>query len=349
MSRVWTGGHSSLVLCAAVSCESVVATGAETGELTLWSPAGSPLSSLHLSDDVTGLCFSPAQPSLLHACHGRAVTLLDLRSLKTPLAELTDMAEDEINGVCVDESGRTLAAGDDTGAVTLVDLQLMKVTGTLRTHTNICSSVAFRPRRPQSLVSAGLDMQVCLWTLPKPRPVWSVSLQDTPQEHTGQVFNPPLAHCVCVSSCGDVCVCAAEDGGLHLLRACADGRLRERGMIPAHSQGASQAHFISFLSHPYWLASGGNDGLVALWDLSQHTLVDHSRSKKKRRRRKRGQNPQDEDEACSSETGAHTRPRLSFQHAEKLNWVCPAVLEGKPSLLVTDQTNCPTVYSLEQL
>ncbi|CAM4558115.1 unnamed protein product [Leuciscus chuanchicus] len=345
MSRVWTGGHSSPVLCAAVSSEAMVATGAEAGELTLWSPAGSPLSSLHLSADVTGLCFSPADPSLLSACHGRTVTLLDLRSLKTPLAELRDVAEDEINGVCVDESGRTLAAGDDTGAVTLVDLQQMKATGTLRTHTNICSSVAFRPRRPQSLVSAGLDMQVCLWTLPKPRPVWSVSLQDTQQEHTGQVFNPPLAHCVCVSSCGDVCVCAAEDGGLHLLRACADGRLRERGMIPAHSQGASQAHFISFLSHPYWLASGGNDGLVALWDLSRHPLVDHSKKKKKKKRKKRGQNPQDEEEVCSSET----RPRLCFQHTEKVNWVCPAVLEGKPSLLVTDQTSCPTVYSLEQL
>ncbi|XDV31587.1 hypothetical protein PO909_002573, partial [Leuciscus waleckii] len=160
MSRVWTGGHSSPVLCAAVSSEAMVVTGAEAGELTLWSPAGSLLSSLHLSADVTGLCFSPADPSLLSACHGRAVTLLDLRSLKTPLAELRDVAEDEINGVCVDESGRTLAAGDDTGAVTLVDLQQMKATGTLRTHTNICSSVAFRPRRPQSLVSAGLDMQV---------------------------------------------------------------------------------------------------------------------------------------------------------------------------------------------
>ncbi|XDV31580.1 hypothetical protein PO909_002567 [Leuciscus waleckii] len=74
-----------------------------------------------------------------------------------------------------------------------------------------------------------------------------------------------------------------------------------------------------------------------LLDLSRHPLVDHSK-KKKRRKKRRGQNPQDEEEACSSET----RPRLCFQHAEKVNWVCPAVLEGKPSLLVTDQTSCPT-------
>lgn len=164
MSRVWTGGHSSPLLCAAVSCESqhMVATGAEGGELTLWNHDGSPLSTLHVSmdNDVTSLAFSPSAPCVLYASHGCAVSVLDCRNLKTAVGELTDVAEEEINCLSVNETGRELAAADDSGAVTLIDLQQEKVIRTLRKHDNICSSVTFRPRRPHSLVSAGLDMQV---------------------------------------------------------------------------------------------------------------------------------------------------------------------------------------------
>ncbi|XP_048017814.1 WD repeat-containing protein 53-like [Megalobrama amblycephala] len=364
MSCVWAGGHSSAVLCAAVSCQSqhMVATGAEAGELTLWNHDGSPLSTLHLSadDDVTSLAFSPSAPCVLYASHGRAVSVLDCRNLKTPAAELTDVAEEEINCLSVNETGRDLAAADDSGAVTLIDLQLEKVVRTLRKHDNICSSVTFRPHRPQSLVSAGLDMQVFLWNLPKPRPLWSCSLQDTQEEDARQMFNPPLVHCVGVASCGNVLACAAEDGCVHLLRVSDDGRLRERETLQAHSQGASQAHFISFLSHSYWLATGGNDGLVALWDLSQHPLVENGRKAKGHKRRTKARaktsdknQKRQEEEAgsasSSSETHGNIGPRQCFQHGEKVNWVCPAVLEGKPSLLVTDQSSCPSVYSLDQL
>ncbi|XP_067306011.1 WD repeat-containing protein 53 [Pseudorasbora parva] len=345
MSRVWSGGHSSAVLCAAVSGPSqlMVASGAEAGELTLWSPDGSPLSSLRLSSEpVTGLAFCAAAPERLYASHGRDVSVLDCRKMSAPLATLPEVAEEEINGLSVDESGRTLATADDSGAVTLIDLQLLRVSRTLSAHHNICSSVAFRPRRPQSLVSAGLDMQVCLWNLPKPRPLWSCSLQE--QEASAEMINPPLAHCVCVSSCGTVLGCAAEDGAVHLLRVSEDGRLRQRGSLRAHSQGASQAHFLSFLSHPYWLASGGNDGLLALWDLSREPLVAHGRKPRGQRRRAGAR-----QSVPSQEEQEELRPTQCFQHGEKVNWLCPAVLEGKPSLLVTDQTSCLSVYSLERL
>lgn len=218
-------------------------------------------------------------------------------------------------------------------------------------------------------------LQVLLWSLPKVRPLWTYSLQDTQEEDThpqraGQMFNPPLAHCVDVSSCGNVFACAAEDGYIHLLRVSEDSRLRERGMFKAHCQGASQAHFISFLSHPYWLATGGNDGLVALWDLSEEALVANERKRKSRKKKPKaraktvsqvqgsdknqkqqmsGEEAEAGGASSSSETHGKTMPKLSFNHGEKVNWVCPAVLKGKPSLLVTDQTSSPSVYSLDEL
>jgi len=120
---------------------------------------------------------------------------------------------------------------------------------------------------------------VILWSQQKTRPLWTLNLQEVAEEEDGheqnadQLFNPPLAHCVSVASCGNVIACAAEDGRVHLMRIGSGSKLEQHGLFKAHSQGASQAHFLGFLPHPYWLATGGNDGQVALWDLSRSPVV----------------------------------------------------------------------------
>ncbi|KAF5896991.1 WD repeat-containing protein 53, partial [Clarias magur] len=285
MAQRWAGGHTAPVLCIGAAADGLLASGAEGGEVTVWTQEGTPLSQLRLTsqDDVTCAVFSSTAPGLLYVSHGETVSVLDPRSLKKPTEELKDVGEDEINSLSVSDTGASLALADDSGAVRVVDLQTGKVSRTLRKHTNICSSVAFRPQRPQSLVSAGLDMQLMMWNLQKARPVWTYSLQEaleeeegegvTSQQRAGQLFNPPLAHCVSVASCGNILACAAEDGRVHLARVGAGSTLEQQGAIKAHSQGASQAHFLSFMPHPYWLASGGNDGVVALWDISEEPVV----------------------------------------------------------------------------
>ncbi|KAI7800487.1 putative WD repeat-containing protein 53 [Triplophysa rosa] len=357
-SQRWSGGHVSSVLCAGVCCgsEQLMATGAEGGEVTLWNHNGSPLSKLHVrgDGDITSVAFSPSSPCVLYASHGQSVSVLDPRNLKTTVTELRDVAEEEINSLSVNETGGVLVVADDSGVVTVIDTQLEKVTRTLRKHVNICSSVTFRPHRPQSLLSAGLDMQVMLWTLPKVRPLWSCSLQDGSVEGAGQMFNPPLAHCVDAASCGDVFACAAEDGCVHLLRVSADSRLRGRSVFKAHSQGVSQARFLNFMSHPYWLATGGNDGLLALWDLSEDAAapLDNKMTARKKRSKARAKTPKSQmstQEESESETRTRVEPKLSLNHGDKVNWLCPAVLRGKPSLLVTDQSPELSVYSLDKL
>lgn len=164
MAQHWTGGHTAPVLCigAASGPDGFLASGAEGGEVTVWTADGTPLSQLHLSsgEDVTCTVFSSTAPGLLYVSHGETVSILDPRSLKEPVDELKNIGEDEINSLSVSDTGASLALADDSGAVRVVDLQTRKVNRTLHKHTNICSSVAFRPQRPQSLVSAGLDMQV---------------------------------------------------------------------------------------------------------------------------------------------------------------------------------------------
>ncbi|KAG9348162.1 hypothetical protein JZ751_001897, partial [Albula glossodonta] len=385
MARRWTDGHSAPVLCVAAAGgpEGLLASGAEGGEVTVWNQEGAPLAQLKLqaTEDVTSAVFLPSAPGTLYVSHGETVSVLDPRNLKGPVEEL-HVGEDEINALSLNEMGTLLAAADDSGAVRVVELESGKVSRTLRRHTNICSSVAFRPQRPQSLVSAGLDMQLMLWSLQKARPLWVLNLQEVMEEEEdcrqtpGQLFNPPLVHCVSVAACGNVMACAAEDGRVHVLRAGGGSRPERQVALQAHSQGASQAHFLNFLSHPYWLATGGNDGRMALWDVSESGVAIEGKSKPSgppRRRRPKGrskpkaqataparavaqatapalQEDQGEDEATGADPSPQTPPpagpRLSINHGDKVNWVCPAMLKGEPSLLVADQGSVLSVYSL---
>lgn len=161
-------------------------------------------------------------------------------------------------------------------------------------------------------------------------------------------------------------------------------KLEQQGAVKAHSQGASQAHFVNFLSHPYWLATGGNDGQVALWDISKHpvvtpegkaktkgTVAPRRKGKSKAKRKEQSQDKAktplkveaekeeaegEEEEAaaaaaaCAEEvTGEKPGPKLSISHGDKVNWLCPAVLKGEPNLVVADQSSNLTVYPLSQL
>lgn len=226
--------------------------------------------------------------------------------------------------------------------------------------------------------------QVMLWGLQKTRPLWTLNLQDVAEEEDdhqqrpGQLFNPPLAHCVSVASCGNIVGCAAEDGRVHLMRIGSGSKLEQQGAVKAHSQGASQAHFVNFMSHPYWLATGGNDGQVALWDISKHPVVTpdgkaktggtaapRRKGKSKAKRKEQSQDKaktsakvetekeeaQEEEAAAGAEevTEEKSGPKLNISHGDKVNWLCPAVLKGEPSLVVADQSSNLTVYPLSQL
>lgn len=231
-----------------------------------------------------------------------------------------------------------------------------------------------------------ITVQVMLWGLQKTRPLWTLNLQDVAEEEDdhqqrpGQLFNPPLVHCVSVASCGNILGCAAEDGRVHLMRVGSGSKLEQQGSFKAHSQGASQAHFINFLSHPHWLVTGGNDGHVALWDLSMHPVVSletvdkpqvtAARRKKGRSRAKNKEPPREKvgatpteeadlEDAAAAAAGAEEGapkpgapkpgPKLRISHGDKVNWLCPAELKGQPSVVVADQSSRLSVYSLTQL
>ncbi|XP_071422927.1 WD repeat-containing protein 53 [Pithys albifrons albifrons] len=354
MAVRWSGGHSCPVLCLNVSAEGLVVSGGECGELALWDGGGSPAAQLRLpgQDDVTSVVFSARRPSTLYASHGETISVLDTRSLQEPL-ERFHVNEEEINCLSVNDTDGFLAAADDSGAIKIVDLESKKVTRSLR-HSNICSSVAFRPQRPQSLVSCGLDMQVMLWNLQKARPLWTTNLQecgpeeDSPQS-AGQFFNPPLAHSLSVASCGNVFGCGAQDGKVRIFRV--TGVRFERELeLQGHSLGVSQ---VLFMPEAYWLLSGGNDGKVLLWDVGSE-VGKQQKSPAKSLQRRKAQAPASSRKngklsKVSSSEQAGVVPKLTIEHGEKVNWLSCAEIKGSRRVLVADQSSSVTVYPLLEL
>ncbi|XDC50269.1 hypothetical protein R6Z07M_001451 [Ovis aries] len=250
MAVKWTGGHSSPILCLNASQEGLVASGAEGGDLVVWGEDGTLLghTCFQGAEDVTNVLFSPSCPTKLYASHGETISILDVRSLKERLDDF-HVNEEEINCLSLNETENLLASADDSGTIKILDLENKKISRSLKRHSNICSSVAFRPQRPQSLVSCGLDMQVMLWNLRKARPLWITNLQEDETEEMespqspGQLLNPALAHSVSVASCGNVFSCGAEDGKKMNNETTTLISLKEAMKRVDHKLQALEAHF----------------------------------------------------------------------------------------------------------
>ncbi|KAM9036177.1 WD repeat-containing protein 53 isoform 1-T5 [Sarcophilus harrisii] len=354
MAVKWTGGHSSPILCLDANKEGLVASGAEGGDLLTWSQEGIPLGQIQFqgTDDVTCVRFSPTCPNKLYASHGEVISILDVRSFKGSIDSF-HVNEEEINCLSLNETENFLASADDSGTIKIVELENKRVSRSLRKHSNICSSVAFRPQRPQSLLSCGLDMQVMLWNLQKARPLWTINLQEDEIEETGeqassQLFNPALVHSLSVASCGNVFSCGAEDGKVRIFRVLGF-KCEQELAFKGHTLGVSQVHF---LPDSYWLLTGGNDGKVMLWDVTskvgkkQKSPIKFTHKKKIKTsvypKQKTNDNVLGTDETISTEL----LPKLTVEHGEKVNWLSYTKIKGSGQILVADQSSCISVYPL---
>ncbi|XP_036300514.1 WD repeat-containing protein 53 isoform X1 [Pipistrellus kuhlii] len=356
MAVKWIGGHSSPILCLNASSEGLVASGAEGGDLVTWGEDGTPLGHTRLegANDVTCVLFSPSCPTKLYASHGETISILDVRSLKGSLDHF-HVNEEEINCLSLNETENLLASADDSGAIKILDLENKKVSRSLKRHSNICSSVAFRPQRPQSLVSCGLDMQVMLWNLQKARPLWVTNLQEDETEamespqSPGQLLNPALAHSVSVAACGNIFSCGAEDGKIRIFRVMGVKCEQELG-FKGHTLGVSQ---VCFLPESYLLLTGGNDGKVMMWDVSsevekkQKSPTKHTHRKSTKRATYTNQDGNTNTSVTHEEQGK-ILPKLSIEHGEKVNWLLSTKIKGCQNILVADQTSCISVYPLNE-
>lgn len=117
------------------------------------------------SDAVTAVVFSPTDEHRIFVGAGKTVLVFDLRNPRGCVTKAS-LNYDDINEISVHEKGGYIASADDSGAIRILDVSRasgIKSYKTLRgksAHTNICSTVKFRPRRAWELLSGGLDSMV---------------------------------------------------------------------------------------------------------------------------------------------------------------------------------------------
>jgi WD repeat-containing protein 53 len=127
-----------------------------------------------------------------------------------------------------------LAAADDSGEITLLDLSSSSSSSSSsslsskilrRVHNNICSTVAFRSHRPWEVMSGGLDAMMVRWDFSRLKTVkkWNIATEATiaangASSEQQQFINPPMVHCITTPYGDDV-----EDGGIAKLVVVARG------------------------------------------------------------------------------------------------------------------------------
>jgi WD40 repeat protein len=132
--------------------------------------------------------------------------LFDLRRpevvLKQPDA-IVSQNSDEINRIVIHPKGDYIAACDDSGEVKLFEPIRHSLVRTLRSkHTNLCTSLAFRPKSGHQIVSGGMDCQVVIWDTSNGRAQHSFSTNDA---SSGSGVNPPFVHSLDMAVSGDEC------------------------------------------------------------------------------------------------------------------------------------------------
>ena len=339
MAQILSGGHTSSVLCVDVSTTNQMATGGENGELCVWSSSQNLLHKfVREEQDCTCVLFSKKNPSMLFASFRDEILAFDTDGdMQSPVKSLCSN-QDEINQIQMDGNEELLAACDDSGEIKVFSVVDWKVLKTLRhKHTNICSSVHFRPSHQWQLFSGGLDCKLIHWDFSKLKALNQLNMQElqsTSADASGYMLNPPLIHHIDVSPNGKFLACALENGQIEVFDT-SRRHIREVFSLFAHEQGASQVHFLD----DSFLVSGGNDQCIVLWDISKAGEF--------------------EEHEGDSVTNGHSSPLeirnsllsqlckvSSIPHSHKVNWLKPFVQNGQSLVAVADQTNVIKILTL---
>ncbi|BBN09939.1 WD repeat-containing protein 53 [Marchantia polymorpha subsp. ruderalis] len=308
-------------------------------------------------DAVTSICLKNGDSSQLYCAAGNTVHSFDIR-LGSSGRELQkyDHNTDEINQVALNRNATYMAAADDSGEIKIIDLNNNKLYKTLRgVHTNICSAVQFHPQKPWEVISGGLDSKIVKWDISKGRQLKIVDPDILSSNSVGQMCNPPFVHALAThgdssGEMGRLLAVARGDGavevydlgfqsetptkvkGLKSGRSTttnADGERKELALKSGlqcrlsadnggHLTAVSSVTFARFGERGRYLLSGGNDGLIKLWDWASSNF-----------------------EGTMAVEGAPLT--LSIHHGKKINWLS-TIDNNRVNIAVADTSKVLSLY-----
>ncbi|KAH9248674.1 hypothetical protein BASA81_013657 [Batrachochytrium salamandrivorans] len=180
------------------------------------------------NDGPAAICFAWNSSDLLYVSVGASLLLCDLRSSDSrPWVHVFDAADD-INKIDAHWNGSYVALADDSGSVHVLETAATphKPYRKLRkAHTNIATSVCFRPKRPWQLWSSSMDYSVIHWDYSKGSISESYKYDPLPQTNIesdslfAQGLNPPFGYDLKFNSTGNTSnrstVCRQRLSGPH--------------------------------------------------------------------------------------------------------------------------------------
>eukprot|EP01116_Phalansterium_solitarium_P001956 TRINITY_DN11809_c0_g1_i1.p1 TRINITY_DN11809_c0_g1~~TRINITY_DN11809_c0_g1_i1.p1 ORF type:complete len:376 (+),score=101.02 TRINITY_DN11809_c0_g1_i1:57-1184(+) len=275
-------GHSDSVLCLSVAPDSsLLISGSEDKTARLWDrrQRKSTRAFVGFSNQVNSVCFgedrADAAPSTVYVASGGQVSAFDLRRPELVLREpsrLFAVSSDEINQIETGGRGRHLAAGDDSGELKIVDLDRGALFKTVRkAHSNLCTTLAFHPRKPWQLASGGMDCAVVLWDYSRPKRIASFSLPEADSDGPGMTVNPPLVHRIGFNASGSLLAAALGNGSVSVWSVPA---ARPLCCAPLHRSACCQVLFPPFAPDDHVLTAG-DDGFVVLSSLRKRSSNKH--------------------------------------------------------------------------
>lgn len=329
------GGHEQTVMCIAATSlpQMGLISGGESGELAIWSNDHVLMHKLQIcdDDDVTSIVCSTVKPDLFYVACGTAIRCFDVRQLADSVNAYA-FNEDEINEISLNEKETFLAAADDSSNIKIINIADGKVYKTLRKHTNICSTVKFRPNRAWDLISGGYDSKLIQWEFNKSRAFCHIDMQEVgvaPENLDSYLVSPPFVHSIALSASGNTVAVGTENALVQVF----DGSKRTlsfKQTLRCHTQGVSQVHLPCFTQDRY-VVSGGNDGRICIWDL-EHEHSPHMT------------NGCSATAAVAAVPQAVMQPKHEMQHTNKINWITSCANTSGKYIVVADNTNCPIVF-----
>ncbi|XP_002738913.1 WD repeat-containing protein 53-like [Saccoglossus kowalevskii] len=334
----WIGGHTETILCLDCSVDGKVLSGGEKGQSCLWSHDGNVIEKVGVGEigiaDVTSVCFSRKDPSCFYVASGEQIRQYDSRNLKMAMWNC-EYNKEEINQIALNCNEELLASCDDSGLIRIINVREKKCKKVLRKHSNICTSVRFRSKRPWELISGGMDASVVHWESGRGRTLSVLNMQEIARHSNpsgGYMVNPPLVHSVDVSENDHLLACGLENASVELFEFRGKKSLCQKMCLQGHCLGVSQVHFPKFRSDD-WLLSAGNDGKIILWDIAN---VKSTSGKMK-------------DEDGGTEMGSSVSSQFQkhvITHGDKINWLTTVKTITNNFIFVADQSETISVYSL---